>query len=107
MDMEVRFVEIGMVIAIIGLVLNIIMTSVNRKRDHHAEGAWRGSIDSKIDNIESLLKIVIPLTEKIAVIEKDLQLSKDEFRREIKKVKEDVDDIKKDGYCRGKGVSQR
>ena len=105
--MELRFVEVGMVIAIIGLVLNIIMTSVNRKKDYSAEGAWRGCIDSKIDNIEHLLKTIVPLTEKIAVLEKDLQLSKDEFRREVRKVKEDVEEIKKDGYCRDKGVSQR
>ena len=104
--MELRFVEVGMVIAIVGLVLNILMTSVNRRKDHLAEGKWRGSIDSKIDNIENLLRTIVPLTEKIAVIEKDLQLSKEEFRREVKKVKDDVEEIKKDGYCR-KGVSQR
>ena len=100
--MDLTFIEIGIVIAIVGLVLNIVVTSVNRRKDHHEEGAWRGAIDSKINNIETLLQTVVPLTEKMAVTEKDLQLSKDEFRREIKKLKEDVEQIKRDGYCRDK-----
>jgi len=31
-----------------------------------------------------------------------LELSKEEFRREIRKLKEDVEQLKKDGYCRDK-----